>query len=53
MLGDGGANHLAVLDALLAAGVDRNLADRDGVTPLEHAESRGFTVMAERLLQSD
>lgn len=46
VLGDGGANHLA-------AGADRNHADRDGVSPLEHAESRGFTVMAERLLQSD
>jgi ankyrin repeat protein len=49
VLGDGGTNHLAVLDALLSAGADRTLADRDGVTPLEHAESRGFTEMVERL----
>lgn len=49
VLGDGGPNHLAVLDALLSAGADRTLADRDGVSPLEHAQSRGFTEMVERL----
>ncbi|MBD3678552.1 MAG: hypothetical protein HUJ27_09140 [Rhodobacteraceae bacterium] len=49
VLGDGGPDHQAVLDALLSAGVDRSLADRDGVTPLQHAEARGFNEMAERL----
>jgi uncharacterized protein len=49
VLGDGGPDHLAVLDALLSAGADRTLADRDGVTPLEHAERRGFAEMAARL----
>ena len=44
---------LAVLDALLTAGADRSLADRDGVTPLQHAEARGFTEMAERLGRED
>ncbi len=53
VLGDGGANHQAVLDALLVAGADRNLADRDGVTPLQHAERRGFSEMALRLRQMD
>ncbi|AVO38159.1 ankyrin repeat domain-containing protein [Pukyongiella litopenaei] len=53
VLGDGGPDHLAVLDALLSAGADRSLADRDGVTPLQHAESRGFTAMAERLRRPD
>lgn len=53
VLGDGGPDHQAVLDALLSAGADRSLADRDGVTPLEHAEARGFTEMAERLRQED
>lgn len=51
VLGDGGPNHLAVLDALLSAGADRTLADSDGVTPLQHAQSRGFTGMVERLRQ--
>jgi len=49
VLGDGGPAHQAVLDALLSAGADRSLADRDGVTSLEHAEARGFTEMVERL----
>lgn len=53
VLGDGGPDHLAVLDALLSAGADRSLADRDGVTPLEQAERRGFTAMAERLRRPD
>jgi uncharacterized protein len=53
VLGDGGPDHLAVLDALLSAGADRSLADHDSVTPLEHAEARGFTEMAERLRQED
>jgi hypothetical protein len=49
VLGDGGPDHQAVLDALLSAGADRTLADRDGVTPLQHAEARGFTEIVERL----
>ncbi|WP_170575704.1 ankyrin repeat domain-containing protein [Ruegeria atlantica] len=53
VLGDGGPDHLAVLDALLAAGADRSLADRNGTTPLEHAELRGLTEMAERLRKDD
>ena len=53
VLGDGGANHQAVLDALLSAGANRDLADRDGVTPLQHAERRGFSAMVERLKRKD
>ena len=53
VLGDGGAAHQAVLDALLAAGADRTLADRDGVTPLDHAERRGFSEMAARLRRAE
>ncbi|WP_253284516.1 MULTISPECIES: ankyrin repeat domain-containing protein [unclassified Ruegeria] len=53
VLGDGEANHQDVLDALLQAGADRTLADRDGVTPLQHAERRGFSEMAARLRQMD
>lgn len=49
VLGDGGPDHLVVLDALLAAGADRSIADRNGITPLEHAELRGFSEMADRL----
>lgn len=53
VLGDGGPDHLAVLDALLTAGADRTLADREGVTPLAHAEARGFAEMVERLKRPD
>lgn len=53
VLGDGGENHLAVLDALLSAGADRSLADQNGVTPLQHAIARGYTRMADRLRQGD
>lgn len=53
VLGDRGLDHLAVLDALLAAGADRSLADRNGTTPLEHAELRGFSEMVERLRKDD
>ena len=49
VLGDGGPDHQAVLDALLSAGADRSLTDRDGVSPLQHAVARGFREMAERL----
>lgn len=45
VLGDGGPNHQAVLKALLDAGADRTLADRDGVTPLAHAQACGYSPM--------
>ncbi len=53
VLGDGGPSHQAVLDALLSAGADRTLADRHGVTPLQHAESRGFVEMVARLKEDN
>jgi ankyrin repeat protein len=46
ILGDGGPRHIGCLVALLAAGANPNLADRAGVTPLKHAERRGFAEMA-------
>ena len=39
ILGDGGPRHQEVARLVLAA--DPNLADKDGVTPLAHARSRG------------
>lgn len=42
VLGDGGRDHQLVVDALLDAGADPGIADADGVTPLEHAERRGY-----------
>lgn len=49
VLGDGGPDHQAVLKALLDAGADRSLADREGVTPLQHAKDRGFLEMVDLL----
>ena len=43
VLGDGRARHQAVVAALLAAGANTSLADRDGKTPLQLAKSRGYT----------
>jgi len=45
ILSDGGATHIEILKLLIAAGADVNLADRDSVTPLGHAEQRGYREM--------
>jgi len=49
VLGNGGTNHTEVVRALIAAGANRNLADNEGVTPLQHAEKAGYTAMIEIL----
>ena len=43
ILGDGGAAHQRIVELLVDAGADVDLADRDGVTPLAHARRRGHT----------
>ena len=52
ILGDGGPAHTEIVRLLLAAGANARIADRDGVTPLEHAKRRGFTSMM-RLLEGN
>lgn len=47
VLGDGGPRHVACAEALLKGGANPNIGDRSGVTPLMHAERRGFARMAE------
>jgi uncharacterized protein len=42
VLGDGGARHQATVDALVKAGADRSIADRNGNTPLAFAKERGY-----------
>jgi len=42
ILGDGGPDHVETAKLLLEAGADPSIADSQGVTPLEHAKSRGF-----------
>lgn len=51
VLGDGGPRHQAVVQALVTAGADRSIADREGMTPLQLAEARGYTEII-RLLQA-
>ena len=45
VLGDGGARHVATLQALVAAGADTQLADRSGATPLALARARKYAEM--------
>jgi ankyrin repeat protein len=51
ILGDGGPTHTEIVRLLVEAGADVNLADRDGVTPLRHAQRRGFAGMVRILEQ--
>lgn len=45
VLGDGGPNHIACLKALVDAGADVNIADGNGMTPLQLAQRHGFDEM--------
>jgi ankyrin repeat protein len=49
VLGDGGPDHVATVRALVEAGADRTIADRQGVTTLDHARARGYSEMAATL----
>jgi ankyrin repeat protein len=49
ILGDGGVRHTEIVRLLLAARADRRIADRDGITALEHAKRRGFKEMVKLL----
>lgn len=42
ILSDGGPRHQQIVRLLLDAGARRELADKDGVTPLQHARTRGY-----------
>jgi ankyrin repeat protein len=43
VLGNGGPDHVNTVRELVEAGADTTLPDRDGVTPLQHAQARGYT----------
>jgi ankyrin repeat protein len=47
ILGDGGPDHVRTVQHLVEAGADLTIADRDGVTPLQHAEGRHYEAIAE------
>jgi ankyrin repeat protein len=46
VLGDGGPRHQATVRALVEAGADTGIADRNGETPLQLARARGFDAIA-------
>ncbi len=52
VLGNGGKNHTDTLKALVEAGADVNIADKQGTTPLQHARRRGYVEMARVLEQA-
>ena len=45
VLGDGGPDHVETVRALVEAGADQSIGDRQGVTPLMHARQRGYKEM--------
>lgn len=49
ILSDGGPRHQQIVELLIKGGADVNLADRDGVSPLQHARQRGQSAIAELL----
>ena len=50
VLGDGGPDHQQCVRHLLDAGADKSIPDRQGNTPLELAQSRGYGEMAAMLV---
>ncbi|MCY1162783.1 Ankyrin repeats (many copies) [compost metagenome] len=52
VLGNGGPRHQESLRALIAAGANLQLSDRQGNTPLQLAKSRGYREMVQMLEQA-
>jgi ankyrin repeat protein len=52
ILGDGGPTHTEIVRLLLAHGANPRIADRDGVTALQHARARNLTRIAELLAKA-
>jgi ankyrin repeat protein len=53
ILGDGGPAHQEIVRLLVAHGADVHIADRDRVTPLQHARRRGYAEIIEALERAD
>ena len=49
VLGNGGPRHVETLRALVRAGANVNLADRNRITPLQLARTRGYREMVDAL----
>jgi len=50
ILGDGGQRYIEIVRLLIDAGANVNLADHDGVTPLQHARQRGYHEIEQLLI---
>lgn len=50
ILGDGGKDHQEIVRLLLSGGADPSIADRDGVTALQHARARGHASLVRELV---
>src|SRR6185436_543801 len=46
ILGDGSRPYQQIVQVLLDAGADPGIADKDGVTPLQHARRSGYEEIA-------
>lgn len=53
ILSDGGPTHQDILQQLIAAGADVNIADGEGVSPLTHAKQRGYKEMVAMLEKAE
>lgn len=42
ILSDGGVQHQEIIKILLNNGADPSIADKDGITPLQHAKDKGY-----------
>jgi len=49
ILGDGGPAYQEIVKLLLEAGASSSIADGEGVTPLQHADRRGYTALADMI----
>lgn len=46
ILGDGGPDHIETVRALVTAGADKSIPDREGITPLQHAIKADYSEIA-------
>lgn len=52
VLGATGETQVAIVKVLVDAGADVNIADHDGVTPLQHAKNRGMDKIVKILIEA-
>lgn len=52
ILSDGGKTHQEIIKELIKGGADVNLSDKDGVTPLQHAERKKYLEIVKLLKEA-